>query len=126
MKNILLKFCFLLLIIPGIALAQTETGIKKAFTVAHDVAYENPYNTDLTVSMALGNIIQIVLSVIGVLFVIFMIYGGYIWMTAAGNDQKTEKAKSIITESILGIIIVIGAYAISYFVIYAFNSQIKL
>jgi len=38
-------------------------------------------------------------------------------MTAAGNDEKVKKAKELIIESVIGVIIVIAAYAISYFVI---------
>jgi hypothetical protein len=69
-----------------------------------------------------GRIVQIVLSLLGVAFLGFMIYAGIMWMTAQGNEQKVEKAKSMITESIVGLIIVIAAYAIAYFVINWFGA----
>ena len=47
----------------------------------------------------------------------YLIYGGYLWMTARGNEETLEKAKKIIRGSIIGIIIVFSAYAITYFVI---------
>ena len=61
--------------------------------------------------------IQIVLSFVGVVFLILMIYGGFLWMTARGVEEQVTKAKNIIIAAIIGLIIVIAAYAISYFVI---------
>lgn len=62
-------------------------------------------------------VITIGLSLLGVIFLILMIYGGFLWMTAAGDEGKVDSAKSIIKNSIIGMIIVVAAYAISYFVI---------
>lgn len=45
-----------------------------------------------------------------------MIIGGVMWMTASGNEQHVEKAKSLITNAVIGMIIVFSAYAITYFV----------
>ena len=67
--------------------------------------------------------ISFVLSFVGVIFLVLMIYGGFIWMTAKGNEGEVEKAKKIITQSIIGLIIVFGAYAISYFIINYFSGQ---
>lgn len=127
MKNLWLKISAAILLFPSYVFAQASgTGIQKAFPMVQEVAGNKPYNYDKNLTMVIADVLQLALSILGILFVIFMIYGGYIWLTAAGNEQKADKAKSIITESILGLVIVIGAYAISYFVIYAFNSQIKL
>ncbi len=65
----------------------------------------------------IGIIIQATLSLLGVIFIILMIYGGGLWMTAKGNEQQVDKAKDLITAAIIGLIIVVAAYAISYFVI---------
>ncbi len=66
--------------------------------------------------------INIVLSLIGVLFVILIIYGGILWMTAQGNDEQVKKARRIIFDSVTGLIIVVAAYAITWFVIYSFSN----
>lgn len=60
----------------------------------------------------LGTIVGVFLSLLGILFVILIIYAGYNWMTASGEADKVEKAKKIITRSIIGLIITISAYAI--------------
>lgn len=64
----------------------------------------------------ISTIITAVLSFLGVIFLILMIYGGFLWMTAAGNEEQVKKSGQLITAAIIGLIIVISAYAISYFV----------
>lgn len=61
-------------------------------------------------------VIQTALSFLGVVFLLLIIYGGYLWMTARGNETQVEKAKDLLTAAIIGLIIVVSAYAISYFV----------
>ncbi|MBI4449588.1 hypothetical protein HY634_00855 [Candidatus Uhrbacteria bacterium] len=61
--------------------------------------------------------INVTLSVIGILLIGFLVYAGYLWMTAAGNEDQVEKAKTTIRNAVIGIAIVFAAYAISRFVI---------
>lgn len=68
-------------------------------------------------AQTIGQIIKGVLSLLGVIFLILVIYAGFLWMTASGNDEQITKAKNILKASIIGVIIVMGAYAITYFVV---------
>jgi hypothetical protein len=70
-----------------------------------------------TVEGVIGIIISAVLGLVGVVFLVLTVYGGYIWMTAGGDEGKVEKAKSTISRSIVGLVVVLAAYAITYFVI---------
>lgn len=70
-----------------------------------------------TLERTLAKNIALVLSFVGVIFVILIIYAGIIWMTAQGNDEKVNNAKKIMIDSIIGLIIVVAAYAIIYFVL---------
>lgn len=82
------------------------------------VAGEAQYNLSETDSAKVaGRFIAIFLSLLGVIFIILAIYGGYLWMTARGNAEKVEEAKKILTEAIIGIVIIVAAYVISYFVV---------
>jgi hypothetical protein len=56
------------------------------------------------------------LSILAVVFVILIILAGYNWMTARGDEQKVTKAKDTIQRAIIGLIIIIAAYAITRFV----------
>ena len=67
-------------------------------------------------SIIIGTVIQMALSLLGVIFLVLMLYAGYHWMTAQGEEEKVEKAKDTITRAIIGLVIVIGSYAIWAFV----------
>jgi hypothetical protein len=71
----------------------------------------------LDIPTLIGKIIQIVLSFVGVIFFILIIYAGFLWMTAGGNEEQVTKAKKLITSAAVGLIIVISAYAITYFIL---------
>src|SRR5574344_1156500 len=62
------------------------------------------------------SIIGTVLSFVGVAFLILMIYGGILWMTSQGNDTQIKKAKGILINGIIGLVIVIFAYAITAYI----------
>jgi hypothetical protein len=63
-----------------------------------------------------GNAVNIALSFVGVLFLIVMIAGGFIWMTAAGNEDRVKTAIKLIVAGVIGLLIVVSAYAITSFV----------
>ena len=56
------------------------------------------------------------MSFVGVAFLILMIYGGILWMTSQGNDTQIKKAKGILINGIIGLVIVIFAYAITAYI----------
>jgi len=70
-----------------------------------------------TLDPLISQIITIVLSFLGVIFLVLMIYGGFLWMTSAGNEDRTKKAKAIFISALIGLIIVVVAYAITFFVL---------
>ncbi|MFA6511766.1 MAG: pilin [Patescibacteria group bacterium] len=62
------------------------------------------------------NIIQWVLGILALVAVVMIIIGGFQWMTAAGSEERIEKAKKIISSAVIGLIIVLLAWAIVIFV----------
>ena len=72
--------------------------------------------SDAEISGMIGKALGGILSFTGIIFFALMIYGGILWMTAAGNDEQTKKATSVITAAIVGIVIVASAYAITSYV----------
>ncbi len=67
--------------------------------------------------LLLVGIIQIALSLVGTIFFLLILYGGFIWFTAAGNNEKVTKARTIIITAILGFIITLLALTISRFIV---------
>lgn len=93
---------------------EESTGLNKTANETTGAGYNTTSET--TLPERIGQIVQIVLSFLGVIFLILMIYGGYTWMTARGNEQEVEKAKSLIKNAVIGLIIVLAAYAVTKFV----------
>lgn len=73
-------------------------------------------DTNDNFSSTVGTFIQIALSVVGITFFGLMVYGGFRWLTSRGEDGDIETAKKTITASIIGICIIVAAFAITSFV----------
>lgn len=71
----------------------------------------------LVVEEQIGGIINAVLSVLGVVLLILFIYAGILWMTAQGDGKQVDKAKSIMKNAVIGLVLTLLAYSISSFVI---------
>jgi amino acid transporter len=63
-----------------------------------------------------GTVISSALSLVGIVFFLLIFYGGIRWMIAQGNEEEVEKAKKTIIAAVIGLIIVMAAYAITAFV----------
>jgi len=64
----------------------------------------------------ISRVVQIALGFLGLVTVIIILYGGFIWMTSQGDAAKVEKAKKILTNAIIGLIIILSAYMIVAFI----------
>ncbi|MEK7632475.1 MAG: pilin [Patescibacteria group bacterium] len=80
------------------------------------VASTSGLGTDSLMTI-IGRVINVVLSLLGVIFLILLVYAGAIWMTAGGDGKKVDKAKGILINAVVGLLITMSAYAISVFVI---------
>lgn len=68
-------------------------------------------------SSTLSTVINAVLGLVGVIALGVILYGGFRWMTAAGNEEAVGEAKKILTAGIIGLIIVVIGWAIVSFVL---------
>ncbi|MBU0722585.1 pilin [Patescibacteria group bacterium] len=71
---------------------------------------------ETTISTIVGTAVSAFLGLLGVIFLVLIIYAGFNWMTAAGEEEKVTKAKDTLRRAVIGLIIIIGAYAISFWV----------
>ncbi len=74
-------------------------------------------NDQTTVSEILGTAVKGFLSLLGIIFIILTITGGTKYMTASGNEERAKEGLSIIRHAIIGLIIVVGSYAIWTFIL---------
>ena len=108
-----MKKKFLLLFILSLVLLPQVTNAVSFFSPASTLGLGTADLQDTVIA-----IIQWVLGLIGLVAVVLILYGGFTWMTAGGNEEKVEKAKKIITGAVIGLVIVLIAWAI---VIFALN-----
>lgn len=118
MKKIILATFFTVCMV--FAVAGTVHAIDLGSGLAKQTAIRSGFDasTDSTTfSKTLGTVVKGALSFLGVIFMILMVYAGYLWMNARGDESKVDKAQSIIRAAIIGLIITVGAYSITNYII---------
>jgi hypothetical protein len=94
---------------PHLGLAQGDIyGVN-------DLNNVNLGTKDLRTTVA--GIVNIILGFLGILATLLILYGGFIWMTSQGSSDKIDKAKKIIINGVIGLIIIFSSYAIARFVL---------
>ena len=112
MKKIILTLIIGSLLIGGTALAITtaQTGLDATAEAAQVTVAK-------TVPQLVGYFINIVLGILSLVLLGVTVYGGILYMTAGGNSQTTDKARSWIINGAIGLIIAVLAFALSNFII---------
>lgn len=95
MKDVLLKFAVTL-----VGNGDSEVNIQR-----------------LTAEEVLKNGLNIAYMLAAIIAVIMIIIGGILFTTSAGDSGNITKAKNMILYSVIGLVVIISAYAITYFVI---------
>lgn len=72
--------------------------------------------TTKPITQVLGDVIGTGLSLVSVLFFGLMLYAGIKWMLARGEEAEATKAKDTIIAAVIGLVVVLGSYALTSFV----------
>lgn len=102
-------FIFLFLLAPSV-FAQATPEEQFAAQVAL------PTGPAGGIAQIIANIINIALGFLGMVAVIVILYGGFVWMTSGGNEEKIAKAKKTLINGAIGLGLILGAFAIAQFV----------
>lgn len=115
---VFLPLLTILTFLPALAQAQPMTPQQAGETGDQSEAFRQGagYQEGLTIGGVVATVIKAALGFLGIIFVIIIIINGFKWMTAGGNEDKVKEAKDSIKNAIIGLIIVVAAYAITYFV----------
>ncbi|PIR12797.1 hypothetical protein COV49_04135 [Candidatus Falkowbacteria bacterium CG11_big_fil_rev_8_21_14_0_20_39_10] len=126
LKQILILTCLVaLLVLPYFVFAvdgaQTQSGdtMKSVLNKLQSNSGYAPAD-QYTASRIAGTAVKAFLSILGVIFIFLTLYGGYVYMMARGNEDEVGKALLIIQRAIIGLIIIVGVYAIWQFIIINF------
>lgn len=118
-KNILiLLYIVIVLILPYFVFAQSPLNTLQKIQPNSGFTEVNNDADGNNLAVNAGRIVKVFFSLLGIIFIVLMLYAGYHWMTAAGDQGKIEKAQNTIRRAIIGLVITVGSYAISNFVIY--------
>jgi len=72
-------------------------------------------NADLKTTIA--QTIRVIIGFLGIIAVVIILIGGFKWMTAGGNEDKVGEAKKLLVAGLIGLVIILMAYAIAAFVL---------
>lgn len=95
------------------AYSSTDYGLK---TTLSEGGLDTTLKKNSDLPTTAGTIVGAALSFIGVIFLILIIYGGFQWMTAGGNEEQVGKAKVLIISAVVGLMIIASAYLATKFI----------
>ncbi len=114
-KFILTAAIALTMMLPIFVSAQ---GLKDAGKILGNIGGESGERLGVSGDLAtsIATVIKAVLALVGTIFLVMTIYAGIMWMTAQGNEETVTKAMGVLKAAVIGLVIVMSAYAITYFV----------
>ncbi len=107
-KSIISLAIVVLLVVPMVVGAQNSLGLDKITNTGLGEAGLQP---------AVIQIINVLLGFLATIAIVIVLLGGFKWMTAGGNEDKVGEAKKILGAGVIGLVIILAAYAITVFVV---------
>ncbi|MBI2637212.1 MAG: Ig-like domain-containing protein, partial [Parcubacteria group bacterium] len=116
----MLRACLLaaafLFVSPPVSFAQTAGDSTQNFGLSSEFS-EVAVQSDRDLKSTITTIVNITLGFLGIVAVVIILYAGYLWMTASGNEERIARAKSILRNAVIGLVIIMSSWAIAAFVI---------
>ena len=121
LRNILMVVVMsVMLFAPLVAPVPVHAAIGMPDSSDFDIGMD----TDASLTEIIARLISIVLGFLGIVIVLIIIYAGFTWMTAGGDQEKVKTAKSWMVNGIIGLVIVAAAWAIASFVTGSIDSAV--
>ncbi|HTK60002.1 MAG TPA: pilin [Candidatus Baltobacteraceae bacterium] len=112
MRRLLAALALFLALVPMAVPAHAQTSTNQGRTVV----LTNPLGT-ANVPTLIGNILKAAIGIVGALALLIFVYGGFLWLTSAGEAGKVEKGKEAMKWAIVGLAVVFSSYALVSFVL---------
>jgi hypothetical protein len=106
-------------LIPSLVFAEgkTKDDVTKGGTGFSATTKAAGLSGTADIATIAGGLIRGLLGLVGVIFLLLMVYAGFLWTTAGGNQDRVDKAKKIIVAAVIGAVLVFSAYTITDFVL---------
>ena len=98
-------------------IAPTQAHAQSSTTDYFPSDFSSGLDTDASIGAIAGGLINLFLGILGILAVAMILWGGFRWMTAGGEETKVEDAKKILIAGVIGLAIILTAAAIVNFVL---------
>ncbi len=105
-----------IIIIPLSVSAESGVVLRNPAEGAINVKNEN------AIQIFIGNIIKTTLGVVGSIALAMFIYGGFLWMLSAGNNEQVQKGKNVLIWASIGLIIIFSSYTLVNFILTSLKS----
>src|SRR3989338_5037168 len=114
----------LILILPYFNVFAEVTGdsgdpLQTGFEIVRQFGGGSLGEAELTTVIV--KLVNVLLGFLGIIAVIIILWGGFKWMTAAGNEENVREARNVIVAGIIGLGIIIASYSIAWFAVRAFS-----
>ena len=122
--SFLIVFSLLLILVGQTTWAAT--GVDNALGNLDVTANKGGIQSSTTdLPTIIGRVIGVALALVGVIFFLLILWAGFGWMLAQGDEEKVKQAKETIITATLGLIVIFGAYAITVFISSIFSQALK-
>lgn len=112
------------LLVWQIQTASSQTSLNMLKNSAVGAGYSATTNEN-SAAATVGSVINVFLSILGVVFLVLVVYAGFLWMTAGGEEEKIKQAQKYIKNGLFGLLIIMSSFAISKFVFTYFFAATK-
>jgi len=117
MKKFLVILILVFIFLPAFAFASPKVDLYSQIGDQMAAgAKRAEFGTPEQAQVYAASIVQIALSTVGIVFIFLLVYGGYILISARGEEEQIKKATTIIRSAIIGLIIILASWSITYFI----------
>ncbi|MFH0988366.1 MAG: hypothetical protein V1763_03260 [Parcubacteria group bacterium] len=117
LKTVLLVCCLAVLLFGYVLPIHAAVNLSGPLNSAGQGLYGGTAPGADALPKQIGGYIKVLLGIVGVMLVIIIIYAGFLWMTAGGDPDRAKKGREWIINAVIGMLIILSAYAITNFVV---------
>ncbi|MFA5644101.1 MAG: hypothetical protein WC928_01065 [Patescibacteria group bacterium] len=116
-KNILLVLVFSLILVFSMKIEKVSASYWDNQIGLGEVGMAFGQDQDVEdIRYKIVKLINVILTVLGLITVVLIIYAGFLWMTSAGNEESVKKAQAILKNAIIGLVIILISWSVTYFI----------
>lgn len=121
---ILLALSFNFVVVNKLAVAGSSWGGQIGMKEIGSAYGDNPKTTE-DIRYKVVKIINLILSFLGILCLILIVFAGFKWMTAGGSEDQVKSAQAILKNAVIGLVIILLSWSVTIFIMARMNSISK-